>query len=93
MSTTMGASSTSGGSAQRDPSSAGTSMAQSTLPFGGQATTANGSMAIRSKPTPAFTPSSRGRGGGNKSTWKRNPWAWRGRGRGGRGGRGRGAPY
>ncbi|KAF9950243.1 hypothetical protein BGZ70_001452 [Mortierella alpina] len=96
MPTTMGASSSTGaGSAQRDGSSAGTAMSQSTLPFGGQATTANGSLAIRSKPTPAFTPGgpSRGRGGANKSTWKRNPWAWRGRGRGGRGGRGRGAPY
>ncbi|KAF9571084.1 hypothetical protein EC968_001003 [Mortierella alpina] len=96
MPTTSGSSSTTGeGSAQRGSPFAGTSAIQSTLPFGGHATTANGSMAIRSKPTPAFTPggSSRGRGGGSKSTWKRNPWAWRGRGRGGWGGRGRGAPY
>ncbi|KAI8598734.1 hypothetical protein EDD21DRAFT_381704 [Dissophora ornata] len=62
--------------------------------FGGRATTANGSMAIRSKPTQPFVPggASRGRGsrgGSSKSYWRgRNAWAARGQGRGR--GRGRG---
>ncbi|KAG0047502.1 hypothetical protein BGZ83_007451 [Gryganskiella cystojenkinii] len=55
--------------------------------FGGQPTTANGSLAVRSKPTERST---RGGGGGGKSRG-RNFWATRARGRGGRGrGRGRG---
>ncbi|KAK3824804.1 MAG: hypothetical protein J3Q66DRAFT_326072 [Benniella sp.] len=53
---------------------------------GKPATTANGSMAIRSKPTQAFVPG-RGRGRGGKSNWRgKNAWAARARGRG----RGRG---
>ncbi|KAG0000251.1 hypothetical protein BGZ79_006163 [Entomortierella chlamydospora] len=58
--------------------------------FGGHATTENGSMAIRSKPTQPFVPGkSKGRGkSGLKSYWS-GRWAAR-RGRGGRGGRGRG---
>ncbi|KAF9348247.1 hypothetical protein BGX26_000324 [Mortierella sp. AD094] len=62
--------------------------------FGGHATTENGSMAIRSKPTQPFVPGkSKGRGkgtgrGGSKSYWS-GRWAAR-RGKGGRGGRGRG---
>jgi len=49
-------------------------------------TTANGSMAIRSKPTQPFVPG-RGRGRGGKSNWRgKNAWAARARGRG----RGRG---
>ncbi|KAG0359298.1 hypothetical protein BGZ54_010023 [Gamsiella multidivaricata] len=54
---------------------------------GGHATTANGSMAIRSKPTQSFVP---GRGRGNKSNYHRGRWHARGRGRGGSRGRGRG---
>ncbi|KAG0221112.1 hypothetical protein BGX31_010183, partial [Mortierella sp. GBA43] len=48
----------------------------------GPATTANGSMAVRSKPTQPFVPS-RGRGRGGKSNWRgRYGWAGRARGRG-----------
>ncbi|KAF9103130.1 hypothetical protein BGX27_010725, partial [Mortierella sp. AM989] len=60
--------------------------------FGGHATTENGSMAIRSKPTQPFVPGkNRGRGkatgrGGSKS-YRSGRWTPRG-GRGGRGGRG-----
>ncbi|KAG9326103.1 hypothetical protein KVV02_002791 [Mortierella alpina] len=67
-------SSSTGRSAERDASSTGPSMTQSTLPFGGQATTANGSMAIRSKPTPAFTPGGSSRGRGGKWRWRGNAW-------------------
>ncbi|KAF9194732.1 hypothetical protein BGZ51_007961 [Haplosporangium sp. Z 767] len=60
--------------------------------FGGRATTANGSMAIRSKPTQPSVGRGRGRGGSGGNAYNksgRNFWAARGRGRRGRG-RGRG---
>ncbi|KAG0258827.1 hypothetical protein BG011_003048 [Mortierella polycephala] len=60
--------------------------------FGGRATTANGSMAIRSKPTLPSVGRGRGRGGGGGNAYNKSGrkfWTARGRGRRGRG-RGRG---